>query len=140
MMSRPPIDRFSEEQTARVVRGSDAPDIEAGVSAIRQVLKTLPTRPGVYRMQDVRGDVLYVGKARALKNRVANYVQIARLPKRLQRMVAQTRSLTIVTTNTEAEALLLEAQLIKRFRSEEHTSELQSLMRISYAVFCLNKK
>ncbi|WP_193408604.1 excinuclease ABC subunit UvrC [Tardibacter chloracetimidivorans] len=115
-MSRPPIDRFSEEQTARVVRGSDAPDIEAGVSAIRQVLKTLPTRPGVYRMQDVRGDVLYVGKARALKNRVANYVQIARLPKRLQRMVAQTRSLTIVTTNTEAEALLLEAQLIKRFR------------------------
>src|SRR3546814_9546104 len=45
-----------------------------------------------------------------------NYVQIARLPKRLQRMVAQTRSLTIVTTNTEAEALLLEAQLIKRFR------------------------
>ena len=116
MMSRPPIDRFSEEQTARVVRGSDAPDIEAGVSAIRQVLKTLPIRPGVYRMQDVRGDVLYVGKARALKNRVANYVQIARLPKRLQRMVAQTRSLTIVTTNTEAEALLLEAQLIKRFR------------------------
>src|SRR3546814_1546857 len=116
-------------------------------------------------MQDVRGDVLYVGKARALKNRVANYVQIARLPKRLQRMVAQTRSLTIVTTNTEAEALLLEAQLIKRFRpaynvllrddksfpfillrddhafrSEEHTSELQSLMRISYAVFCLKKK
>src|SRR3546814_15193339 len=67
-------------------------------------------------MQDVRGDVLYVGKARALKNRVANYVQIARLPKRLQRMVAQTRSLTIVTTNTEAEALLLEAQPIKRFR------------------------
>src|SRR3546814_18322400 len=88
MMSRPPIDRFSEEQTARVVRGSDAPDIEAGVSAIRQVLKTLPTRPGVYRMQDVRGDVLYVGKARALKYRVANYVQIARLPQRLQRMVA----------------------------------------------------
>src|SRR3546814_10865219 len=97
MMSRPSIDRFSEEQTARVVRGSDAPDIEAGVSAIRQVLKTLPTRPGVYRMQDVRGDVLYVGTARALKNRVAN-------------------------------------------RSEEHTSELQSLMRSSYAVFCLKKK
>src|SRR3546814_10374799 len=67
-------------------------------------------------MQDVRGDVLYVGKARALKNRVANYVQIARLPKRLQRMVAQTRSLTNVTTNTEAEALLLAAQLLKRFR------------------------
>src|SRR3546814_10272562 len=96
-------------------------------------------------MQDARGDVRYVGKARALRNRVAHYTQIPQLPKRLQRMVALTRSLTIVTTNTEAEALLLEAQLIKRFRpaynrSEEHTSELQSLMRISYAVFCLKKK
>ena len=80
------------------------------------MLKTLPVRPGVYRMQDARGDVLYVGKARALKNRVTNYTQVARLPKRLQRMVAQTRSMTIVTTRTEAEALLLEAQLIKRFR------------------------
>ena len=79
-------------------------------------VKTLPSRPGVYRMQDARGDVLYVGKARTLKNRVTNYTQVARLPKRLQRMVAQTRSMTIVTTRTEAEALLLEAQLIKRFR------------------------
>ena len=60
--------------------------------------------------------MLYVGKARALRNRVTNYTQVARLPKRLQRMVAQTRSMTIVTTRTEAEALLLEAQLIKRFR------------------------
>ena len=92
------------------------PDLEAGVAAIRQVWKTLPARPGVYRMQDARGDVLYVGKARALKSRVTNYTQVARLPKRLQRMVAQTRSMTIVTTRTEAEALLLEAQLIKRFR------------------------
>ena len=72
--------------------------------------------PGVYRMQDARGDVLYVGKARTLKSRVSNYTQVARLPKRLQRMVSQTRSMTIVTTRTEAEALLLEAQLIKRFR------------------------
>ncbi|HET7408628.1 MAG TPA: excinuclease ABC subunit UvrC [Paracoccaceae bacterium] len=67
-------------------------------------------------MQDARGDVLYVGKARALRNRVTNYTQVAKLPKRLQRMVSQTRSMTIVTTRTEAEALLLEAQLIKRFR------------------------
>ena len=67
-------------------------------------------------MQDARGDVLYVGKARVLKNRVTNYTQVAKLPKRLQRMVSQTRSMTIVTTRTEAEALLLEAQLIKRFR------------------------
>jgi excinuclease ABC subunit C len=112
----PSSDRFNEEKSVFTVRGSDTPDIDAGVAAIRNVLKTLPVRPGVYRMQDARGDVLYVGKARALKNRVANYTQIARLPKRLSRMVAQTRSMTIVTTNSEAEALLLEAQLIKRYR------------------------
>lgn len=98
------------------MRGLGAPDIDAGVEAIRTVLATLPPRPGVYRMVDVRGDVLYVGKARALKNRVANYTQVTRLPKRLARMVAQTRGMEIVTTNTEAEALLLEAQLIKRYR------------------------
>ena len=109
-------DRFNEEAATYAVRGADSPDLEAGVAAIRNVLKTLPVRPGVYRMQDARGDVLYVGKARALRNRVTNYTQVAKLPKRLQRMVAQTRSLTIVTTRTEAEALLLEAQLIKRFR------------------------
>jgi len=116
-MSKPNApDRFNEEKSTFTVRGSDAPDLEAGVAAIRNVLKTLPARPGVYRMLDTRGDVLYVGKARALKNRVTNYTQVDRLPKRLQRMVAQTRSMTIVTTNNEAEALLLEAQLIKRYR------------------------
>jgi excinuclease ABC subunit C len=109
-------DRFNEEKATYAVRGADAPDLEAGVAAIRNVLKTLPVRPGVYRMLDARGDVLYVGKARALKNRVANYTQVARLPRRLSRMVAQTRGMTVITTNTEAEALLLEAQLIKRFR------------------------
>jgi excinuclease ABC subunit C len=109
-------ERFNEDQATYAVRGADQPDLEKGVAAIREVLKTLPVRPGVYRMQDARGDVLYVGKARALKNRVTNYTQVARMPKRLQRMVAQTRSMTIVTTRTEAEALLLEAQLIKRFR------------------------
>jgi len=109
-------ERFNEEQATYAVRGADQPDLEAGVAAIRKVLNTLPRNPGVYRMQDVRGDVLYVGKARALRNRVTNYTQVAKLPKRLQRMVAQTRSMTIVTTRTEAEALLLEAQLIKRFR------------------------
>src|SRR5438067_2038596 len=109
-------ERFNEDQATYAVRGEGAPDLEAGVAAIRAVLKTLPSRPGVYRMQDTRGDVLYVGKARVLKNRVTNYTQVAKLPKRLQRMVSQTRSMTIVTTQTEAEALLLEAQLIKRFR------------------------
>ena len=115
-MSEPPVDRFNEEKSTFTLRGADAPDLKAGVAAIRNVLATLPLRPGVYRMQDARGDVLYIGKARALKNRVANYTQVDRLPKRLQRMVSQTRSMTIVTTNNEAEALLLEAQLIKRYR------------------------
>jgi excinuclease ABC subunit C len=109
-------DRFNEDRATYAVQGSERPDLDAGVAAIRNVLATLPAKPGVYRMHDARGDILYVGKARALKNRVSNYTQVDRLPRRLQRMVAQTRSMTIVTTNSEAEALLLEAQLIKRYR------------------------
>jgi excinuclease ABC subunit C len=109
-------DRFNEDNATYTVRGAGQPDIEAGVEAIRTTLKTLPARPGVYRMQDARGDVLYVGKARALRNRVTSYTQVDRLSNRLRRMVAQTRAMTIVTTNSEAEALLLEAQLIKRYR------------------------
>ena len=118
-MTQPPDspDRFNEEKATYTVRGADAPDLEAGVAAIRAVVKTLPVRPGVYRMLDARGDVLYVGKARALKNRVDATTPRSRgRPKRLLRMVAQTRSMQIVTTNSEAEALLLEAQLIKRYR------------------------
>ena len=111
-----PPDRFNEEKATFAIRGSDQPDLEAGVAAIRNVVRTLPLKPGVYRMQDAKGDVLYVGKARALKSRVSNYTQFKNLSKRLQRMVSQTRSMTIVTTNNEAEALLLEAQLIKRYR------------------------
>jgi excinuclease ABC subunit C len=109
-------DRFNEEKATYSLRGAGAPDLEAGVAAIRAVVKTLPVRPGVYRMLDARGDVLYVGKARALKNRVTQYTQVARQPKRLLRMISQTRAMQIVTTNNEAEALLLEAQLIKRYR------------------------
>lgn len=109
-------DRFNEDKATYTVKGSDMPDLDAGVAAIRDVVKTLPARPGVYRMLDARGDVLYVGKAASLKSRVPNYMQVQQLPRRLQRMVAQTRAMTIVTTETEAEALLLEAQLIKRYR------------------------
>jgi excinuclease ABC subunit C len=113
---RDSADRFNEDHASYTLKGSDQPDLEAGIAVIRDTVQTLPTRPGVYRMQDARGDVLYVGKARVLKNRVANYTQVDRLPLRLKRMVSQCRSMTIVTTNSEAEALLLEAQLIKRFR------------------------
>lgn len=109
-------DRFNEDKASYTLRGSDKPDLEAGIAAIRAVVKTLPVRPGVYRMLDARGDVLYVGKARALKHRVNAYTQVARQTKRLLRMIAQTRAMQIVTTHSEAEALLLEAQLIKRYR------------------------
>ncbi|MGD9812338.1 MAG: excinuclease ABC subunit UvrC, partial [Sphingobium sp.] len=116
-MAKPPAqDRFNEEKATYAVRGTGQPDIEVGVEAIRATVKTLPAKPGVYRMLDARGDVLYCGKAKALKNRVTNYTQVMRLPRRLQRMVAQTRSMEIVVTASEAEALLLEAQLIKRHR------------------------
>jgi excinuclease ABC subunit C len=107
--------RFNEERAAYTV-ASAQPDLEVGVAAIRETVRTLKPSPGVYRMLDARGEVLYVGKARALKNRVANYTQIAGLSNRLRRMVGQTRSMEIVTTASEADALLLEAQLIKRFR------------------------
>lgn len=98
---------------------TDAPDtetgdLEAGTDVIAARLKTLPDRPGVYRMLDAKGDALYVGKAKSLKKRVAAYTKAERLPIRLRRMVARTAALEIVTTHTEAEALLLESNLIKR--------------------------
>jgi len=65
-------ERFNEEKATYTVKGADAPDLEAGVAAIRDVVKTLPVRPGVYRMLDARSDVLYVGKAASLKSRVPN--------------------------------------------------------------------
>ena len=91
-----------------------ASNIEAGSAVIRGHLKTLPNAPGVYRMLDSNGDALYVGKAKSLRKRVANYLQIAKLPNRLKRMVAETATMEFVTTHTEVEALLLESNLIKR--------------------------
>ena len=91
-----------------------ATGIASGVETIRTTWKTLPNQPGVYRMLDKRGDAIYVGKARNLKKRVIAYTQIDKLPRRLQRMVAQTRSMEVVTTASEVEALLLESNLIKR--------------------------
>ena len=83
---------------------------------IEATVATLPLSPGVYRMLDAKGDALYVGKARSLKKRVSSYTQANRLDERLRRMVMETVSMEIVTTHTEAEALLLEANLIKRLR------------------------
>jgi len=85
-----------------------------GVAALVEAVKTLPNGPGVYRMLDHKGDALYVGKAKNLKKRVTSYCQPAKLPRRLQRMIASTVALEVVTTHTELEALLLESNLIKR--------------------------
>lgn len=84
-----------------------------GVDVIRDYLKNLPERPGVYRMIGSDKKILYVGKAKSLKKRVTSYTLPDRLPLRLQRMISLTRSMEFVETHTEAEALLLEANLIK---------------------------
>ena len=93
-----------------------------GAALIRDVARTLPQSPGVYRMLDAKGDALYVGKARSLKSRVANYIHPANLSNRLRRMVAETRSMEVVVTHTEVEALLLENNLIKRLTPRYNVS------------------
>jgi excinuclease ABC subunit C len=92
-----------------------APPIR-GVTVIEQTLATMPSSPGVYRMLDGGGDALYVGKARDLKKRVTAYTLVGRLDERLRRMVNETVAMEVITTHTEAEALLLEANLIKRLK------------------------
>jgi excinuclease ABC subunit C len=87
-----------------------------GPDVIQAFVKRLPNGPGVYRMFNAKGDVLYVGKARSLKKRVANYAQGRVHSNRIARMVRETAHMEFVTTRTETEALLLEANLIKRLR------------------------
>ena len=89
---------------------------KTGPEIIAAFVKKLPNTPGVYRMLDEEGDVLYVGKARKLKARVTNYTRGTGQSNRIGRMIALTRSMEFVSTRTETEALLLEANLIKRLR------------------------
>ena len=99
------------------MESAEPPDAPiSGLAVIEAALPNLPLSPGVYRMLDGKGDVLYVGKARAIRKRVASYTQFSRLPERLRRMVHETRRMEVITTASEAEALLLEANLIKRLR------------------------
>ncbi|MBL4615056.1 MAG: excinuclease ABC subunit UvrC [Magnetovibrio sp.] len=108
MIEQPPADKLDDapdEDTASDLIGADV---------IAEHLKTLPSKPGVYRMLGKGGKVLYVGKAKNLKKRVANYTKPERQSVRIQRMVSQTLSMEFVTTHTEVEALLLEANLIKK--------------------------
>ncbi|NVM41864.1 excinuclease ABC subunit UvrC [Ochrobactrum intermedium] len=94
------------------------PDIEglSGQDIINAFVKRLPNNPGVYRMFNSDGDVLYVGKARNLKKRVSNYARGIGHSNRITRMIRETVTMEFVVTRTETEALLLEANLIKRLR------------------------
>ncbi|MGI4943972.1 MAG: excinuclease ABC subunit UvrC, partial [Janthinobacterium lividum] len=104
------------EQPSGITLPPTVPTTLKGVAVIEQALQTMPLSPGVYRMLDTRGEALYVGKAKSLRKRVYSYTQIGRLNERLRRMVSETVTMEIVTTHTEAEALLLEANLIKRLK------------------------
>lgn len=92
------------------------PPPPSGHAVIRDFVRTLPSAPGVYRMLDAEGEVMYVGKARNLKARVTNYTRPDGLEVRLQRMISATVSMEFVRTETESEALLLEANMIKRLK------------------------
>jgi len=105
-----------QKPTPKAAKFSSAGVPATGATVIDRYLKTLPSAPGVYRMINTKGDVLYVGKAKNLKKRVASYTRPDRQPNRTRRMIAETASMEFVTTHTEAEALLLEANLIKRYR------------------------
>ncbi|WP_373505573.1 excinuclease ABC subunit UvrC [Aestuariivirga sp.] len=99
-------------------RGIDALSGQSatGADLIRDFVSRLPGKPGVYRMYDAKGDVIYVGKARNLKNRVSNYTRLWGHTNRIAAMIALTANMEFVTTSTEAEALLLEANLIKKLK------------------------
>ena len=94
-----------------------APDeARSGPQIIADYVRQLPMKPGVYRMYGADGEVLYVGKAKRLKNRVANYAKTGGHTNRIALMIALTRTMEFVVTSTETEALLLEANLIKRLK------------------------
>jgi excinuclease ABC subunit C len=92
------------------------PPIPTGHAVIQGYLKTIDGSPGVYRMLNAKGEVLYVGKARNLKNRVSNYARPSGHSARIARMIFETASMMFLTTRTEVEALLLEQNLIKQLK------------------------
>jgi excinuclease ABC subunit C len=107
-----------EEQTLPVLEAAEAPagTLAAGRAAIASFTKLAPSAPGVYRMIDARGEVLYVGKAKNIKKRITAYARPTGHDSRIARMISGTATMEFVTTKTETEALLLEANLIKRLR------------------------
>ena len=108
-------DRSPDSADVDASQDHDSPPL-VGVEVIRAELATLPGRPGVYRMLDAKRTVLYVGKARNLRKRVASYAREEPHSIRIRQMIARTTTLEITTTHTEVEALLLESNLIKRLK------------------------
>ena len=112
-----PLENPDSAQPSLIQRARNAlRDVETGAPVIGRYAKTAPAGPGVYRMIDPAGEVLYVGKARHLKKRVQSYARGQGHNNRIARMVADTAAMEFVTTATEIEALLLEANLIKRLK------------------------
>jgi excinuclease ABC subunit C len=109
-------DRPEEEHPAAAAAPPAKRVAAIGPEVIQHYLKRLPASPGVYRMLDAEGTVIYVGKARSLKARVSSYARLGGHTNRIARMISVTAAMEFVTVSTEAEALLLEANLIKRFR------------------------
>jgi len=105
-------------QAANIVwaETADAVGGKTGAELIGELVMVLPNSPGVYRMFNAQGDVLYVGKAKSLKKRVASYAKMGGHTNRIARMIHETANMEFMTTHTEVEALLLEANLIKRLR------------------------
>ncbi len=103
-------------EASQPLPGEDEGSLAEGRAAIVHYAKLAPSRPGVYRMIDARGDVLYVGKAKNIRKRIGAYARPTGHDTRIERMIATTRTLEFVVTRTETEALLLEANLIKRLR------------------------
>src|SRR5262249_51411420 len=108
----------SETDAPEVLRASSTDThthhpVARGASVIKSYLQSATTGPGVYRMLADDGAVLYVGKAKNIRKRITSYSRDAGQPNRIQRMIAQTASMVFVSTHTETEALLLEANYIK---------------------------
>ncbi|MGO1118701.1 excinuclease ABC subunit UvrC [Rhodovibrionaceae bacterium A322] len=110
-----PQESAAQQQQESETTDQDDSSLSRGLEVLNKTIKTLPGGPGVYRMLNRKGDVLYVGKAKNLKRRVTSYTQVPKLPRRLQRMVSETLQMEIITTKSEVEALLLESNMIKRF-------------------------
>ena len=82
----------------------------------KSFVDSLPARPGVYRMLDAEGEILYVGKARSLKSRVSSYFQPSNVHPKVLALIAKTANMEVTITNSDTEALLLELNLIKKHR------------------------